>query len=203
MKKMRKPKLRELKEAIRALLRGPYTVKFPKEPAKVFPNYRGRIVFNKEKCVGCGACVEVCPSKARAIEDDKERRIRKIIHYQEKCIYCGQCVRYCITQEGIKHTPDFELSSLTKEGYENYIEKELVLCELCGEVIGCQDHLLWLSRRLGESAYQNPTIFLVHQKKLGLARGNPPEDLPYRSGHLRILCPDCRRKVYLQEIWGY
>ncbi|MEO0101604.1 MAG: 4Fe-4S binding protein [candidate division WOR-3 bacterium] len=200
---MRKPKLRELGEAIKALFKGPYTVKFPKAPAKVFPNFRGRIVFNEEKCVGCGACVEVCPAKARAIEDDKERKIRKVIHYQEKCIYCGQCVRYCITQEGIRHTPDFELSSLTKDGYENYIEKELVLCELCGEVVGTKDHLLWIYKRVGEAAYQNPTLFLTHHRILGLTKTEIPKVLPYRSGHIRILCPECRRKVYLQEIWGY
>lgn len=200
---MRKPKLRELGEAIKAFFKGPYTIKFPKEPAEVFPNYRGRIVFNEEKCVGCGACVEVCPAKARAMEDGKDRRIRKVIHYQEKCIYCGQCVRYCITQEGIRHTPDFELSSLKKDGYENYIEKELVLCELCGEVIGTKDHLLWIYKKVGEAAYQNPTLFLTHQKGLGLIREEVPKSLPYRSGHLHVLCSECRRKVYLQEIWGY
>ncbi len=200
---MRKPKLRELKEAVKALWHGPYTTKFPKEPAKVFPNYRGRIVFQEEKCVGCGACAEVCPAKARAIEDNKEKKVRRVIHYPEKCIYCGQCVRYCITQEGIRHTPDFELSSLTKDGYKNYIEKELVLCETCGGVIGCQDHLLWIYRRVGEAAYQNPSLFLVHQRKLGLSQEERDEPPSYRSGHLRILCPDCRREVYLQEIWGY
>ncbi len=200
---MRKPKLRELGEAVKAIVKGPYTIKFPKEPAKVISNFRGRIVFNEEGCVGCGACVEVCPSKARAIFDDKERKVRKVIHYQEKCIYCGQCVRYCITQEGIRHTPDFELSSLTKDGYENYIEKELVVCELCGEIVGCKDHLLWLYKRAGESAYQNPNLFLTYQREIGLLKEGEIRPLAYRSGHLRVLCPDCRRRVYLQEVWGY
>ncbi|UCG43649.1 MAG: hypothetical protein JSU73_03260 [candidate division WOR-3 bacterium] len=29
------------------------------------------------------------------------------------------------------------------------------------------------------------------------------EEMPYRSGLMRVLCPECRRKVYLHEEWGY
>ncbi len=202
---MRQPKLRELKEAIKAIFKGPYTIKFPYKPAKVFPNFRGKIVFNEEKCVGCGACVEVCPSKAREITDDKERKIRRIIHYQEKCIYCGQCVRYCITGEGIKHTPEFDLASLKKEGYRNEIEKDLVLCVSCGEVIAPKDQIVWIAKKVGTLMSTNPTLFLNYYKELGLVYEPKTEieEIPYRASHLQILCPTCRRKVYLEEIWGY
>jgi hydrogenase-4 component H len=202
---MRQPKLRELKEAIKAIFKGPYTIKFPYEPAKVFSNFRGKIIFNPEKCVGCGACAEVCPSKAREIIDDKERKIRKIIHYQEKCIYCGQCVRYCITGEGIKHTPEFDLSALTKDGYKNEIEKEIILCPSCGEIIAPKDQLLWIAKKVGSLMSANPTLFLTYYKELGLVY--EPEaknkEFPYRTQHLQLLCPACRRKAYLEEVWGY
>ncbi|MEO0132371.1 MAG: 4Fe-4S binding protein [candidate division WOR-3 bacterium] len=202
---MRKPKLRELGEAIRALFKGPYTLKFPKVPSIPPQGFRGVIVFNQEKCIGCGACVEVCPANARAIQDDLEQKVRKVIHYQERCIYCGQCVNYCPTQEGIKHTQEYDLARLTKDGYTNIIEKELVLCELCGNVVAPKAQLLWIARKLGELAFANPTLFLtVYYSRT--AAGFPLEDLrntPYRAEHQRILCPDCRRKVYLNEVWGY
>uniref|UniRef100_A0A7V0Z5W0 4Fe-4S dicluster domain-containing protein n=1 Tax=candidate division WOR-3 bacterium TaxID=2052148 RepID=A0A7V0Z5W0_UNCW3 len=201
---MRKPKLRELGEAIRAIIKGPYTSKFPFKPSPAAKRFRGKIEFNFDKCILCGACVEVCPANARAQVDDKIKKVRREIHYQERCIYCGQCVAYCTTKEGIYHTQEYDLAQITKEGYENAIEKELILCERCGEVITTRAHLLWIARRVGELAYANPNLFLVLSQEFGEeAIPKMPESPPYRSEHLRFLCPSCRRTVYLKETWGY
>ena len=72
---MKLPKLRELIEAIKALIVGPYTSKFPKVPHVAHPNFRGQPKFDHEKCVGCLACEQVCPAKAidhRDETDDKK-----------------------------------------------------------------------------------------------------------------------------------
>jgi formate hydrogenlyase subunit 6/NADH:ubiquinone oxidoreductase subunit I len=124
---MKKPKLRELAEAIRAIFRGPYTSKFPFKPSPAAPTFRGKIEFDFDKCILCGACVEVCPANARAQVDDRTKRIRREIHYQQRCIYCGQCVAYCTTKQGIAHTQEYDLAQIKNEGYDNYIEKELIL----------------------------------------------------------------------------
>jgi hydrogenase-4 component H len=201
---MRKPKLRELGEAIRAIFLGPYTSKFPFKPSEPAHRFRGKIEFNFDECILCGACVEVCPANARAQKDNKARRIRQEIHYQERCIYCGQCVAYCTTKKGIKHTLEFDLAKIKNEGYENIIEKELILCEKCGAVITTRAHLLWIAKRVGELAYANPNLFLVLAQEYGEdAVPKNPDTAPYRSEHLRFLCPSCRRAVYLKEIWGY
>ena len=39
---MKKPKLRELKEAVTALWKGPYTIDFPRSPSPVAAEYRGK-----------------------------------------------------------------------------------------------------------------------------------------------------------------
>lgn len=201
---MRKPKLRELGEAIRAIFLGPYTSKFPYKPSPAAPTFRGKIEFNFDKCILCGACVEVCPAKARAQVDDKAKRVRREIHYQQRCIYCGQCVAYCTTKQGIAHTQEYDLAQIKNEGYDSYIEKELILCERCGEVITTRAHLLWIAKRVGELAYSNPSLFLVLSQEYGEAAIPKSADIPpYRSEHLRFLCPSCRRTVYLNEVWGY
>jgi formate hydrogenlyase subunit 6/NADH:ubiquinone oxidoreductase subunit I len=201
---MRKPKLRELGEAIRALIFGPFTSKFPFKPSPAAPRFRGKIEFDPEKCILCGACVEVCPANARSQEDDPVRKIRREIHHQERCIYCGQCVSYCTTKEGIRHTQEYDLAQVTREGYDNAIEGDLILCEHCGVVITTRQHLLWIARRVGELAYANPNLFLVLSQEYGESSvPRAPDGAPYRSEHLRFLCPACRRTVYLSEIWGY
>jgi hydrogenase-4 component H len=202
---MRKPKLRELGEAIRAVIKGPYTTKFPYAPSIPYEAFRGIIVFDEERCICCGACVQVCPANAREMIDDLERGVRKNIHHQEVCVYCGQCVRYCTTKDAIKHTQEYDLAKLKREGYENFVEKELAYCEICHKPFATKAHLLWIAKKLGEMAYANPTLFLTLNEDLGLTEevSKREEIGPYRSDSLRILCPDCRRQVYLNEIWGY
>jgi len=60
------PKIREVIEAVKALIVGPYTSKFPKIAHTPHPNFRGQPKFNEEKCVGCLACEQVCPVEAIA-----------------------------------------------------------------------------------------------------------------------------------------
>jgi len=43
---------------------------------------------DKEKCVGCGACVNVCPAGAISMKDDKA-----VIG--NKCVDCGRCTQVC------------------------------------------------------------------------------------------------------------
>ena len=103
-----KPKLRELKEAVVAvsstLFGRRFTTKFPKEPCELPERYRGNPEFNLDKCLGCGACVNVCPTEALTqVEDVKSNPpVRKITLRYDTCIFCGNCSENCTTEEGIK-----------------------------------------------------------------------------------------------------
>ena len=85
------------------------------------------------------------------------------------------------------------------------VEKELVLCEVCGAVIGCRDHLLWVAERLGAKRYANPTLILLADGELGLVSGSAHRDPDRpldRSDTMRVLCNACRRTTVLRETWG-
>lgn len=201
---MRLPKIRELVEAIKALIKGPYTSKFPKEPHIPHPNFRGQPKFNDKKCVGCLACEEVCPVEAIGHEDiieDRGMPTRIIIHYTDTCIFCGQCEAHCIAdKEGIKLSNDWELSFFDRKNESSEtIEKELQLCEICSSPIACKDHLKWISERIGELTYSSPTLYLSRFKTLGIIDDNIVSALKDqgRSDRVKILCARCRRETTL------
>ena len=192
------PKIRELIEAIKALIIGPYTSKFPKEPHKPHPNFRGQPKYDEEKCVGCLACVEVCPVEALAYKDSADKRT--LIHYTDTCIFCGQCEAACIADhEGIKLSNDWELSFFDIKEAQETIEKALQLCEICGEPIACKDHLKWISQKLGELTYSSPTLYLSRLRDLGIIDENIVSAMKDRgrSDRVKILCARCRRETTL------
>jgi len=201
---MKLPKVREVIEAVKALIKGPYTSKFPKVPHEPHPNFRGRPKFDEEKCVGCLGCEEVCPVGAISHKDtinEEDGPKRTMIHYSDTCIFCGQCEAVCIAEhKGIKLSDEWELSFFDRktEGTET-IDKELELCEICGTPVATKDHLKWISEKIGELAYSNPTLYLSRLKGLGIIDENIISALKDhgRSDRVKILCARCRRATTL------
>ncbi|MFW6189605.1 MAG: 4Fe-4S binding protein [Planctomycetota bacterium] len=195
---MRAPKLRELKEAVRALISGPYTANFPAEPTPVSENFRGRPRFDEEECVGCGACANVCPPGALEMVDDAESAVRSLTVHLDRCIFCGQCVANCLTERGIAQTQEYDLSTTDRAELREGTEKDLLLCEACGAVIGARDHIRWVAERLGPLAFANPTLLLSSMQDMGLSDEEPQRRKElHRADKLRILCPRCRHVTSL------
>jgi NAD-dependent dihydropyrimidine dehydrogenase PreA subunit len=55
------------------------------------------IVVDKEKCDGCGECVDICPAEVYAIEEGKSVPVNI-----EECTECCSCVEVC-PPEAIEH----------------------------------------------------------------------------------------------------
>ncbi|MCL7410380.1 MAG: 4Fe-4S binding protein [Methanosarcinaceae archaeon] len=48
---------------------------------------------NKDECVGCGTCVDECPSEAISMNDDDIAVVNA-----DECTECGMCVDACPTE---------------------------------------------------------------------------------------------------------
>ncbi|MDD5166575.1 MAG: 4Fe-4S dicluster domain-containing protein [Candidatus Omnitrophica bacterium] len=198
---MRYPKLRELKEAIKALFKGPYTSRFPYEPHKPYERFRGRPEYHQEDCMGCGACFQVCPAKAIDLIDNMDKRTLTV--HWDLCVFCGQCQANCPTEKGIMLSREFDLATTGKrEELKQTIEKELFVCECCGEHIAPKEQILWVAKRLGPLTFSNATLMLFYLMNLNLASGekNPPKGGEFlRSDRIKILCPRCRREAVIKS----
>ena len=47
----------------------------------------------KDECIGCGACIEVCPTNALVFADDG-----KVECQEADCIDCGACIGSCLVE---------------------------------------------------------------------------------------------------------
>lgn len=65
--------------------------------------------INRDKCVGCGLCVNDCPAHILALEED--RAVQK----SKGCIFCGHCVAVCPVQAvslpALNRAPNKELAA--------------------------------------------------------------------------------------------
>lgn len=82
----------------------------------------GKAVIDSEKCVGCGACVNMCPEEAIALVRDLGPVIKtkELLVDQETCVQCQVCEENC-PMEAIKLEDDKIVISRDK----------CILCDVC------------------------------------------------------------------------
>ncbi|MCU0236088.1 MAG: 4Fe-4S binding protein [Acidobacteria bacterium] len=88
-----------LPELLRSLFKKPVTVVYPFQKEAVAAGFRGTVVFDPAKCIGCNICVNDCPAEAIDIirVSETEKKFKMILH-NDRCIHCAQCVDSCPTK---------------------------------------------------------------------------------------------------------
>jgi NADH-quinone oxidoreductase subunit I len=83
-----------------ALKRGskkPMTLMYPTVEEAKPPLFRGIILFDYDKCIGCSLCAQICPARAiKMYRVPGDKRIRPG-YDAGRCIYCGLCTDICPT----------------------------------------------------------------------------------------------------------
>jgi Ni,Fe-hydrogenase III small subunit/NAD-dependent dihydropyrimidine dehydrogenase PreA subunit len=86
------------------LNQGHRTIRFPDEPPKLPPRFRGRPVLDASRCPdGCTACVEACPTQA--ISAGPGRLALDLA----RCLFCADCTDAC-PEAAIAFSSDFRLA---------------------------------------------------------------------------------------------
>lgn len=201
--KVKKPKLRELKEAVKGIFSKPYTTDFPYKPHTPPAKYRGKPEYNKDFCVGCGACFQVCPARAIDLKDTVENFSAKrvLTQHPSRCIFCGECERNCITGQGIKLTTRFDIAYFDDRDTLESIEHKLITCINCGTVIGTEKHLQWVFKRIGNLALAQPVLLTQLMETLNIKTEFEEKVVPpiQRTDMLKVVCPKCRRIAFISD----
>ena len=91
-----------------------------------------KMLVDVPHCVGCGVCVNVCPTGALVKElDDLE--LTRFINYS-LCNNCGVCAEAC-PQNVISFEKAYSLNDLINDGKEVVAKVALTACMICGEII--------------------------------------------------------------------
>ena len=103
------------RRALSSIFKKPATRKYPFVKASVAEGFRGRQIFDVEKCIGCGLCSRDCPANAieMVMVDGKKRPL----FHLDRCIFCYQRADSCV-KSAIQPTQIFELACYDKKTLE-------------------------------------------------------------------------------------
>ncbi|RLI37897.1 hypothetical protein DRO55_00135 [Candidatus Bathyarchaeota archaeon] len=135
--------------------------------------FRGKHEIDSEKCIGCGACAQVCTADAIDVLDLEGRRVVEVNYGH--CSFCAFCQDECPT-EAIRLTGEYHLSTTNREEAKVRNEVELLGCSSCGVYFMPKLQVDWaLERAIGSIEAYKEFIDEI--------------------GEAIRLCPECRRKV--------
>jgi NADH-quinone oxidoreductase subunit I len=118
---------------MRTMFTRPVTRQYPEEKREPFAGFRGLHALAKTpagamKCVGCGLCAAICPSKCISIYTSEGPDHTKVVDRYEvevlRCIFCGFCVEAC-PFGAIVLTDHYEYSDYLREAF--FMNREKLL----------------------------------------------------------------------------
>lgn len=136
-------------------------------------DFRGKHEFDSEKCMGCGACAQVCSSDAIDVLEKGRKRIIKVDYGH--CSFCAFCQDECPTQ-AIKLTQEYHLLADNRGTMNITNGVDMFKCVSCGAYFIPSRQIDWAIERIGKKvdAYKEFSSDLREAIKV---------------------CPNCRREI--------
>ncbi len=103
--------MRFLPEVLKRIFSPAATIKYPRQKPRIYSRFRGKHVWDPEKCIFCLQCMLNCPTGAIMINKAKKEYWIDF----GKCIYCGVCQEVCpVPGKAIRLGQDFEMAVARK-----------------------------------------------------------------------------------------
>ena len=118
------------REMLKALLDEQQCDDFDLRGGELFP--WKRMIVDEVHCVGCGVCVNVCPTGA-LVKEIEELELTRTINYS-LCTNCSVCAESC-PQDVIRFEQAYSIGDLVNITEEVVAKVSLNACLICGEII--------------------------------------------------------------------
>lgn len=109
---------------LKNLFRKKSTMQYPEVRWELPEGYRGLPCLpvdpetGKDVCIGCQACVRICPTQLITVEthtgDDKKRVVDGFQMKIGYCMFCGLCAETCPV-DAIRMSKEYELAEFTRK----------------------------------------------------------------------------------------
>jgi NADH-quinone oxidoreductase subunit I len=109
---------------LKNLFRKKSTMQYPEVRWNLPDGYRGvpslpvNADTQKDSCIGCGACVRICPTQLITVEthtgEDKKKVVDGFTMNIAYCMFCGLCAETC-PANAIYMSKEYELAEFTKD----------------------------------------------------------------------------------------
>src|SRR5512136_461905 len=120
----------KVKEALICLRAGKVTLPYPMQPDTPPPRFRGRPIFDAEKCVGCAGCANNCPAREILVLDPCQE-VRIIKYIGRRCTYCGRCADVC-PEKAITMSREYQNATDRISDIRQDLEIWMGTCQRCG-----------------------------------------------------------------------
>jgi hydrogenase-4 component H len=120
----------KIKEVVLGLKAGRVTLAYPANPRPVPDRFRGRPIFNGEKCVGCAGCANNCPAREILVLDLCQE-VRVVKYLGRRCMYCGKCADVC-PEKAITMSRQYQNATPRIEDVRQNLEIWMGTCQRCG-----------------------------------------------------------------------
>ncbi len=122
--------LSKVREAVICLQAGRVTLPYPAVPRPTPEGFRGRPIFDANRCIGCAGCANNCPAREILVVDVCQE-IRILQYLGRRCTYCGRCAEVC-PEKAITMSRDFETATPRIGDLRQRLELFMGACQRCG-----------------------------------------------------------------------
>lgn len=120
----------KIKESVICLSAGRVTLPYPFAPTAAPERFRGRPIFDANKCIGCAGCANNCPAREILLFDVCQE-VRVLKYLGLRCTYCGRCADVC-PEKAITMSHEFENATDAIGDISQQIDVFMSTCQRCG-----------------------------------------------------------------------